>query len=483
MTASGRAGPSSAHGSVDGSKRLPGFVRARRDALGFVLLAAAALALTLYACTPGFMARDSGIQLEQARRFEFWDDHPMVMALLWHYLDRILPGPLGMLVSIGVSYWAGLAGLFWALPGGFVARALGMLAVGFYPPVFAAIPMVAKDGLMQGAILAGLACIVVSARRRRALGAGAGALCFLIAIGVRHNAIAAVWPLLLVPILALPVLAKRSRWLRLGLATALALGLTLSASVGLRAAAAPITHKSEFWQRTLTFDLAAMSIATRRVLVDPKSRVLTRGMGVDQIRHFFNIDYGGGIYYCLPFRGQRCVPVFRMRYDERELERLRQNWLRAVAEHPLAYVRHRLAFARRLLATPGEAKKLYFHDTPPNHPLARAYYPPPPRAAWVMGLIEALRSSIFYAPWLYVCVSLGLGAVGLLFYLRGGSVLPLAYALSGLSYIASDIVGATSSDYRYCIWTILCATLGSASFMALRRSSEGGDSVTQSGRT
>ncbi|HEU4580065.1 MAG TPA: hypothetical protein VFS67_17525 [Polyangiaceae bacterium] len=142
---------------------------------------------------------DSGAQLEQARAFKFVDDHPVLMALIWRYTDRVLPGPLGMLVFMNAMFWAGLTGLFWALPIPLLVRAVGLLAVAFFPPVFSVLPIVLKDGLMPGALLLGLALLVVPGRTYRARVA-VGCTFFILAIGARHSALAAVWPFLMLPL-------------------------------------------------------------------------------------------------------------------------------------------------------------------------------------------------------------------------------------------------------------------------------------------
>src|SRR4051812_31498991 len=54
--------------------------------------------VALWLSAPGYMGNDSGWQLSQARSGEYHDTHPVLMALIWRYTDRVLPGPLGMLV-------------------------------------------------------------------------------------------------------------------------------------------------------------------------------------------------------------------------------------------------------------------------------------------------------------------------------------------------------------------------------------------------
>ena len=445
----------------------------RRAALLMSLFGLLAFSLTIYLCAPGYMAADSGGQLEQARSFEFVDDHPVLMALIWRYIDRVLPGPLGMLVFMNAMWWGGLAGLFWALPIPLPARAVGMLAVGFFPPVFSALPIVLKDGVMHGALLLGLACIVVPGRGYRARLA-AGCALFILAIGLRHNALAAVWPFLMLPLLRLPVWSSRPRWLRLLAAAGVSILLTCGIALGLKRSLAPIARETNFWQKVSIFDLAGMSLRTGQVLVDPEAHVLTPGMGVAEMRPLFSIDYGPRLYYCTAFGGHPCVTVFRVTQDPQELHRLSQSWFSAVLHHPGAYLAHRGAFARELLRmSPG--RQIYYLGPGPRHPLA-ANYPLPERSLALLAFIDRQAHSFHFAPWLYLLLNSLVLPFALVRYLRGGSVLPLLFALSGLVYLLSVVVGAITPDFRYTAWMIVCAVLGIVSLLAdwyARRSTVG----------
>jgi hypothetical protein len=123
------------------------------------------------------MGPDSRSQFQQARSFHFTDDHPVLMALIWHYLDRLVPGPLGMLVFTNALVWAGLSALFWVLPGPLGWRALGFVLVGFWPPGFSALPIVYKDALMHGAMLVAIAAAIPDTRRALAARLALGVVC------------------------------------------------------------------------------------------------------------------------------------------------------------------------------------------------------------------------------------------------------------------------------------------------------------------
>jgi hypothetical protein len=429
-----------------------------RGAPVFAVLALGAFVLSLYVSGPGWMAIDSGNQLDQARSFQFRDDHPVLMALLWHYTDLVLPGPFGMLLPMTAWHWAGLAGVFWALPGPLAARALGMLCVGFYPPVFSNVPVVWKDTLMQAALVMSLACFAFDGRRAGVVAGACGVVFASIAIGARHNAVAAVWPLLAIPLLRSRLLAGKTRWFRFAMALGGALALTVVLAVGLRRTLAPLALATDFWQFLPAFDLAGMSVESGENLIEPDTGLLTPGMGLDHVRHFYNPEYMNPLYYCMGFQGRRCVHVFNRTHDRQKLDRLSQNWRQMILEHPGAYLKHRWHVSSALLAVRGGARGIYYVDRAPFNQFG-SDYPPPPRTLKILSWIESKVRQLWFRPWLYFVIGAAFIPLAFIGYLRGASPVPVLYALSGFLYMGSLFVGAGSSDYRYTVWTTLSTLL------------------------
>jgi hypothetical protein len=428
------------------------------NAATFAVLASAAFAITLYLAAPGFMAPDSGAQLEQAREFAFRDDHPVAMALIWHYTDRLIPGPLGMMLLMTGLYWGGLGALFAALPGPLLPRVVAFILIGLHPPSSSNLPAVWKDTLMQGALVAAIPCLMISSARFRAARYAAAGVLLLVGIGSRHNAAAAVWPLLAMPLIAHPLLrAYRLRW-RWLIASTLAVAITLGLTFGLGKALEPLSERTEFWQMVPVFDLAGMSLAANEVLVDPASGVLTPGMGVREIRYKYHPMWMNSLYYCLPFAGKRCVPLFRRVFEPEKLSHLVRNWWTAIATHPGAYLAHRAKVSKGVLAITIGAPGIYYADGEPYTHFARDY-PPPRRAIRLMTWIDSQVPRLWFRPWLYLCLCGALLPISIVRHARGGPALPVALSLSGLSYMLGVLITAGSSDYRYSVWTILCSML------------------------
>lgn len=433
------------------------WVSARREGLTFAVLGVLAFGLTVYMCTPGYMGPDSRSQFQQARNFYFTDDHPVLMALIWHYLDRVVPGPLGMLMFTNALVWAGLSALFWVLPGPLGWRALGFVLIGFWPPGFSTLPIVYKDSLMHGAMLVAIAAAIPQTRRALVARLALGAVCLLLAVGVRHNGAAAVWPFLALPFMRIPIVARLRPWLRLCVGSAAALVLAFAMTRSVDRALEPLSHPTEFWQTVPVYDLAGMSVQAGKLLVDPETRVFAHRQGLKQIQRQFRLDFGGTLYRC-PSPRPRCVPLFRYSSDPDELGQLSQNWLSAIAEHPGAYLAHRWALTRAMLTVNTSGKELYWTSTAPHGEFA-AQYSPTRRLLWVLNLMERHIGFVAFSPWVYVVLGFLLLPWALLRYLREGEPLPMAFLFSGGAYLVSNLVGASSTTYRYCVWTMMCTLL------------------------
>ncbi|HVZ32962.1 MAG TPA: hypothetical protein VG963_11075, partial [Polyangiaceae bacterium] len=325
------------------------------------------------------------------------------------------------------------------------------------------VPMLGKDLMMQAGLLAA-AGLFSCARRWRSwawLGVGLGIVLALIGLGARYDAPAAAWPLLALPFLRAP--SGKSSIRRYGVIRALALGLvlTLGLSMGLSRALRPISAAEEFWQLLPMFDLVGMSVAAKQVLISPDVAQFSQGMNVEELELRYNPEYHLGVLYCQPYRNQGCAPAFRTSLNRDELNHLVHNWLRAIVEHPAAYLKHRKRVARRLLGISpktGKLGKLYYVSAVPHHPLG-AEYPPSERSVVIMNWLDDHVSDAWFRPWLYAllgCLLLPLASVRCL---RGHSPLALLWLCSGLGHLLCMIIATGSSEYRYTVWTTLCVLM------------------------
>jgi hypothetical protein len=416
------------------------------------LIGVVSCVLAVLVLSPGYMSTDSADQLDQARSLDLIDHHPIVMSLIWRCLDQVVPGPFGMLVLNNVLYWFGLTAIFTTLRWPLWLRALAIPAVGFFPPVFCIMGAIWKDTLMQAALVAAVGSFLILERKKSWLLLALGILCWALAAGVRHNGVAAAWPLLALPLVNAQPLAKLSARARLVACVTAALVSAMVLSFTLMRASASLARKASFWQMIATFDIAGVSIGTGKMMFDADSPVLRPGTTVRDLRRAFRIQNHMTLYKC-PMR--RCkAPVFRV-YEEPELARLASNWRHVILSEPSAYLRHRMALYRYVSGIDGGAAKLRYGSKTKY----RRTYPLSRRARETLRQLASLAHTAWFKVWIYLALSALAAPISAVLALRGRSLLPLVFVLSGTSYAATLFLAAGAPDYRYSVWSVLASVL------------------------
>jgi hypothetical protein len=112
------------------------------------------LVVVLYAF-PGLMTVDSIQQLTEARASYYTDGHPPAMAWLWHFVDKVIAGPFGMLLLQTTAF---LAGLYLLLERAMSPRRAAITAslMFVFPPILTPMAAIWKDCLMAGMFLLGI---------------------------------------------------------------------------------------------------------------------------------------------------------------------------------------------------------------------------------------------------------------------------------------------------------------------------------------
>src|SRR5262245_15175137 len=110
-----------------------------------IWLCGALFLFSLYIHWPGFMSFDSFIQFRQALAGVYTGWHPPVMSFVWHYSNKLIFGPGGMLIFHNLMFFIGLA--LWAktLPVQHSTRALFIVALAASPAVFTQLGVIWKD--------------------------------------------------------------------------------------------------------------------------------------------------------------------------------------------------------------------------------------------------------------------------------------------------------------------------------------------------
>jgi hypothetical protein len=410
-------------------------------------------AVTVYEFAPGYMSWDSVDQLAQARSLKLSDRHPVVMALVWHCLDRVVPGPLGMLIVTNLLYWFGLAAICNALRWPLWLRALALPLIGFYPPVFCIAGAIWKDSLMQAAFLAGVGCFIAFESSRRRLVLVVGLVLTALGVLVRHNGIAAAWPFVALALLSSSLARRIREPARLIVVSAVSIVASAAFLLISVKTLAPLAERGDIWQLTASFDLAGISLETNKLAFDDGSPALARGAGLKELRKRYILTNSLYLFRC-NWRG--CVSPVVTLETPKELAALSRNWRRAILAHPAAYLRHRYAVFREASGLSGLAAQIGFG--PPRSRFV-AEYPLPRSAHRLFAWFVSLRDTPWFRESNYLAAGLVELIAAVVFYVRTGSALPLAFASSALSYMLSFFFASGGADYRYSVWPILGVVL------------------------
>jgi hypothetical protein len=412
-------------------------------------IAAAILGATVVVATfhPGLVMSDATDQLNQARTHQYYDWHPVAMALVWSLLDRIAPGPILMLVLQNLLFWGGLAAAASVLIGGW-RGALLLLVLGFWPPIFAFLGDVGTDSQMAAALMGAFGLISVwDVERRRTAAVGALA-CLLYASAVRHNGFVTSLPMAL-------LLVPRGRW---WVALPVVLGLVAVEPAATALIGAP---KSFPVQQIFLHDLAAVSVAEGRDLIPPRFE----GPGPLPFSRLIELyrpdDIDPLVWPSTP------GPHLLFSWHWNEVATLPALWLETIARHPGPYLRHRGRLFLSLLGVGGDVHGPFLSGMEPNH-LGIVLKP----CAWrerILRAFGAIQESFVFRGWVYLLASV-IALMGAIGFVSLHHRLLIALSASSLANVLPYSLVGPTCDFRFVIWTVMAGTLalGLTGLLALR---------------
>lgn len=427
----------------------------RNERVGLLGLAAGWAAF-LFVAFPGQFTRDSLDQLNEARGGLISDAHPPLMAVVWRYVDMIVPGTFGMLVLQTGLLLAGLYLVFRRATNPRVAAVLA-LAIFWFPPVNAPMMVIWKDSLMAGVCMLGFALLLDERRRFW----GVALLC--IGCALRYNGLALAFPL----IVLLFECCRRGRY-PIAVATWVVV-LVLNLAIG----SVLTQRKTHYWSSSLgLMDLSGTLCFDQRRYSDAELEELLAGT---ELRIHSNIEaqmcklHGSSSLVRLihrerglwpaPASGTATTPEPRRIAVERA-------WKRIVPARPRAYLAYRLSVFFRILSFGAPPWGMVTPTTPlvtrSEHDLHlrdSAIH-----SAWIRASTWVAESTPLFRPWLFLFV-----AIGLLAFTRRREI--VALLLSGIALELSLLVLAVSPDYRYSHWLVLSTCVSAALIIIHRRSS------------
>jgi hypothetical protein len=411
---------------------------------------AVGLALISVFAYPGLMAYDSLDQLRQARAGMLTDWHPPLMSALWGAFDKIIPGAAPMLV-LQCSLF--LIGTYFVLRRRCSRRAAALLTVALFvfPPTFAMMAVILKDNLMCGLLLVGCAAITSPRRGIQYL----ALLAFFMALSLRHNAFAAVLPLL---VWLSPWPHGAAPWRR-RVVGSLGTAVLAVAALGCNRLLTDVkTHP--FHYSVVPMDI----IGTLRFadpLPDDDCRVLLAGIPI-RISHQIQAKaieqydpgrwWGFYIYGAERFMDEPSTPELRNAFF--------LVWRRLVTDHLSAYLVNRLDMFRELVGVTDRKWTPVYGIRNEKNMLAGNGEPPQTRNAlqqWLSSRMVRLGvNSVMFRPYLYLVALLAL----LVVFRRDR--LMSAIQLSALGYLALLFIVSPSPDIRYAHWMMVVAGIGLA---------------------
>lgn len=416
------------------------------------LIAGAGFAICVIAYWPGILEPDSLDQLEQARSGRFGDWHPPIVALVWRMLNAIHYGPqLPFLMHLGLL-WSGLAliGRTFVLLG----RRFGALLplVGLAPWVTPLLGVLISDTALASSWMFACAALFYQsapgAPRSRVLLGVAGAA-FIYGALARANTILAAAPLLLYALFEWTPKRARLNIIIAALSPFVLLGLAGVVNHSVATSDYPLGSLQ-------TFDLGGIShFSGRNLMPGTWSSAESR-----QIIACYDPNQWD-VYEEAP-----CASA-ASKLDAQDLWTapiLTQHWLRAIAQHPIAYVEHRLDYANHFFRwLGGQPHGWLDYDTEDTAPAAFTHHSNA-LYQFYSGLAET--DYIALRPYFWLALSFAVLLLAALAQASPAQRFGLAMSASAILYLGFYFVVGVACDFRYALWAIFAAMAASASLCA-----------------
>lgn len=433
-----------------------------------VYLALACLAFTLAVYYPGYMSYDSVAQLKAARQGVTNNSNPPMMSYVWRMLDKIIPGPGGMLILNLSLFWLSLAAIAHTVTNSNLLRAAIVLGSGFLPPIFGLIGTIWKDVGMHSFFLATVALSLLAQRHAKFWLLVCSTVALWLGCSYRHNGIAAAVPLIVMnTLIAAPLLKARYPQHTARLANRRLERLTLVGTMlmltGLLYATTEFVNNAGvedggLWQFMLIHDLAGISLDQGVNLLPAET---TGGIiGIDELRGIYVGEHVASLFTpaSRPILGaadQTSNLALTQMFDGKKLF---HAWLAAVLQHPMSYLRHRSFVAARLLVLKKGQPWGAFHIGIDANEFHITFQESALNKAVTDWLWLAVRNTWFYSAWIYHVLLVAFLLLCFPAPFRYGRFIQLT-AASGILYALSNLALAGSGDFRYDMWAIGCCCL------------------------
>ena len=422
-------------------------LRDPRIAAGVVTIAV--FAMSVFALYPGWYSFDSAYQLHQARTGNFVDLQPPGMAIAWAGLLAfgLPPGALLVAHLTALTGGAMLAGLSLRRPLG-----LAFPLILFWPPLLAVFGHLWTDVSLAAALMLATGWIAWTRATGRTRLSWWAAIPLAYAVGMRHNAVFAIPPLLFLLVAGPP---SRPRGMLSTLASVVLLTVgTYGAWAIVSRVATQVSVPA--WTLTALWDLSAASVASGEMLLP--AGVRGPNLTVEELRPLVNPHTSVSVLHGT--RSGVNTGILEPPLPQEVRRELLVRWVSLPFTHGNAWLHHRVGVAWSLFG-PQPASKVESQFIEP-HVHAFGDNPAIPRNetllnAMLLRATLAMQGTLWCTPLFYLLLSL----VAVLLALRpgfsGDRMLVIALACSAWLFALSFALLAPAADWRYMLWPTMAA--------------------------
>lgn len=452
MAAYGERGPMAAKPATAATDRT--IESSRSTAATSVVASLVGFAVTLFVFWPGIVNYDAGWiyeDIKHGRAFGDWQSP--VMGGLWRLLIDLFPGPdpLPLFLVSAVTYWLAYGVL--ALVLSRRSKALGVIVpiLGLCPPASLFVGILWRDVFMANAWLLAAVLVLAAADARSSVRIAAQcAALALVSFGILLRPNAALAAPILVSYIIWPSVARPLRIAALYVpVVAMSFLLIQLVFYGWLGAARQHVHQAIF-----VFDLAGITALTGQ-------NQFPVSWTADEERRLRDECYDPSQWDGY-WRLKPCP--FVMQTLERDKlfgsSQLTHSWLAAIAEHPIAYLRHRAQHFFALLTVGARTMTIdaWWVVNPPPYPSDRLRP--------VLVLNDALKSTPLFSlwPWFALSILLLLPA----WRTRQTALGNFAWSLSATAtaYTLAFAIIGVASDFRYGFLLVLADVASGAALWA-----------------
>jgi hypothetical protein len=404
-----------------------------------------ALALFLIYAWPGFIGWDTREHMLQARAGVYTDGHPPAVAHLVRLAEVVVAGPALLLLFQAITL---LGGLYLVFSRRLSPRAAAIAAatIFLFPYISGVTALIAKDSLMAGPLMVGIALLCDGRPRSRWLALA----CLLFASLMRWNALVATFAPMLLLFRWSPRFTGARRY-------AIALLAWLGVTTAAYAANTAMTTQREFlWYWSFAYEDIAGTLAHMPAQDDAAMERLLDGVPLRYHDHIYDrlkAIYNPASHYHLMRGPARLLDIAK---DQPERDAIGAAWKRVVLDHPAAYFEYRVDSYRLLLGLdrgpPFSNVYIWFNVIAAPENIALLGHDAAPSR--IQGTLRTASVWISLTP-LYDTF-LYFGLLLLLLPAALWSRLEAALALSALGYELHWFFLAATSDLRYSQWMVLC---------------------------